>query len=51
MIISILCIVRIRISKQGIRKFLIHYSEQGTIARKQGSGFPPKLLPEIMTAY
>ena len=37
----------IRISKQGIRKFLLQYSELGTIARILGSGFPPKLLPEI----
>ena len=37
----------IRISKQGIRKFLLRYSERGTIARKPGSGFTPKLLPEI----
>ena len=37
----------IRISKQGIRKFLLRYSERGTIARKVGSCFPSKLLPEI----
>lgn len=37
----------IRISKQGIRKFLLRFSERGTIARKPGSGFPPKLLPQI----
>ena len=37
----------IRFSKQGIRKFLLRYAEHGTIARKPGSGFPPKLLPEI----
>ena len=35
------------ISKQGIRKFLLRYSEQGAVARKDGSCFPPKLLPEI----
>ena len=37
----------IRSSKQGIRKYLLRYAERGTIARKAGSGFPPKLLPEI----
>ena len=40
----------IRISKQGIRKFLLQYSELGTIARILGSGFPPKLLPELIDA-
>ena len=26
---------------------MLRYSERGTIARKPGSGFPPKLLPQI----
>ena len=35
------------VSKQGLRKFLKHYTEQGTIERKQGSGCPSKIMPGI----
>ena len=35
------------VSKQGLRKFLKHYTEQGTIERKQGSGCPSKITPGI----
>ena len=37
----------ILVSKQGIRLFLKRYGERGTIARKPGSGFPPKISPAI----
>ena len=45
---SIQCLVLedgIVVSKQGICLFLKRYSQCGTIARKPGSGFPPKILP------
>ena len=35
----------IRTTKQGVRQFLKHYQRYGTIARKPGSGFAPKLSP------
>ncbi len=34
---------QILVSKQGVRMFLKHYYQRGTIARKEGSGMPPKL--------
>ena len=34
-------------SKQGVRQFIKHYNKYGTIARKPGSGLPPKLSPVI----
>ena len=34
-------------SKQGIRQFLKLYQESGSIARKPGSGLPPKLSPPV----
>ena len=34
-------------SKQGIRQFLKLYQESGSIARKPGSGSPPKLSPPV----
>lgn len=37
----------ILVSKQGVRQFLKRYSHSGTIARKPGSGLPPKLSPAI----
>jgi len=37
----------IRVSKVGVRRFIQHYTTRGTIARQPGSGFPPKLTPEI----
>jgi len=37
----------ILVLKQGIRLFLKHYGERGTIARKSGSSFPPKISPAI----
>lgn len=37
----------ILVSKPGLRKFLKHYAERGTIERKQGSGFPSKITPRI----
>ena len=37
----------ILVSKQGIRLFLKHYGERGTIARKSGSSFPPKISPAL----
>ena len=37
----------IRVSKHGIRSFIRRYKESGTIARKPGSGMPPKLSPAI----
>lgn len=37
----------IYVSKQGIRLFLKRFKTSGTIARKPGSGLPPKLSPAI----
>ena len=37
----------IRVSKQGCRQFLKHYNFYNTIARKPGSGLPPKLPPAV----
>ena len=37
----------IRTSKQGVRQFLKRYDIYKTIARKPGSGFPPKLSPSV----
>ena len=37
----------IRTSKQGVRQFLKRYSSSRTIARKAGSGLPPKLSPAL----
>lgn len=37
----------IRVSKQGVCQFIKHYHHYGTIARKPGSGLPPKLSPAI----
>lgn len=37
----------IRVSKHGVRRFLKRYEDSGTIARKPGSGLPPKLTPAI----
>jgi len=37
----------IRVSKQGIRKFLVRYTETGKISRKPGSGCPPKIMPAL----
>ena len=37
----------IRVSKHGVRLFLKHYRETKTIARKPGSGLPPKLSPAV----
>ena len=34
-------------SKQGVRQFLKRYNKTNTIARKSGSGLPPKLSPAI----
>ena len=33
----------IRVSKQGVRMFLKRFNQYGTIARRPGSGFPPRL--------
>ncbi len=38
---------QILVSKQGIRMFLKHYGERGTIARKEGSGLLPKLSSAV----
>lgn len=38
---------QIIVSRQGVRQFLKRYREYGTIARKPGSGLPPKLSPPI----
>lgn len=38
---------QIVVSKQGVRQFIKHYHQYGTIARKPGSGLPPKLSPTI----
>ena len=35
------------LQSKGYKNFLLCYSEQGTMKQKAGSGFPPKLLPEI----
>ena len=35
------------ISKQGLRQFLKRYDLYRTIARKPGSGLPPKLSPAV----
>jgi transposase len=37
----------IRVSKQGVRQFLKRFAIYKTIARKPGSGLPPKLSPAI----
>ena len=37
----------IKLSKQGIRRFLKRFADRGTIARKPGSGCPPKMSPEV----
>ena len=37
----------ILVSRQGVRQFLNRYARSGTIARKPGSGLPPKLSPAI----
>ena len=37
----------IRVSKQGVRQFLKRYNATHTIARKPGSGLPPKLSPSV----
>ena len=37
----------ILVSKHGVRQFLKRYRSSGTIARKPGSGLPPKLSPRI----
>ena len=37
----------IAVSKQGLCKFLKHYTERGTIEMKQGSGCPSKITPGI----
>lgn len=37
----------IRVSKQGCRQFLKRYNYYNTIARKPGSGLPPKLSPAV----
>ena len=37
----------IRVSKQGVREFLKRYCVYNTIARKPGSGLPPKLSPSV----
>ena len=39
----------IRVSKVGVRRFIHCYTTRGTIARQPGSGFPPRLTPEIQT--
>lgn len=38
---------QIVVSKQGVWQFIKHYRQCGTIARKPGSGLPPKLSPAI----
>ena len=37
----------IRVSKQGVRQFLKRYQHYRIIARKPGSGIPPKLSPAV----
>ena len=37
----------IRTTKQGVRQFLKRYAVYKTIARKPGSGLPPRLSPEV----
>ena len=37
----------ILVSKQGVRQFLKHFRQYNTIARKPGSGLPPKLSPAV----
>ena len=37
----------IRVSRQGVRMFLKHFNQYGTIARKPGSGAPPRLSPDV----
>lgn len=37
----------IRVTKQGVRLFLKRYQAYNTIARKPGSGLPPKLSPAL----
>jgi DNA-binding GntR family transcriptional regulator len=39
---------QILVSKQGVRQFLKRFAMRGTIARKPGSGVPPKLSPAIL---
>lgn len=38
---------QIVVSKQGVRQFIKHYNKYGTIARKPGSGLPPKITPAL----
>ena len=38
----------ITVSKQGVRKFLKHFPDRRTIARKPGSGYVSKICPQIM---
>ena len=38
---------QIVVSKQGVRQFIKHYHQYGTIARNPGSGVLPKLSPAI----
>ena len=37
----------IKVSRQGVRQFLKHFTMYKTIARKPCSGHPPKLSPEV----
>ena len=37
----------IRVSRVGVRRFIKRYNTCGTIARQPGSGFPPKITPQI----
>ena len=37
----------IRVSRQGVRMFLKHFNQYGTIAQKPGSGAPPRLSPDV----
>ena len=39
---------RILVSKQGVRQYLKRFAVYQTIARKPGSGLPPKLSPAIL---
>ena len=38
---------QVKVSRVGIAKFLKHYQDTGTIARKPGSGRPSKMTAEI----
>lgn len=37
----------IRVSRVGVRRFIKRYNIRGTIARQPGSGFSPKITPQI----